>query len=254
VTGTVASIPLISSSIMSKKIAEGTGALILDVKYGSGAFMAEPERARLLAHTMVRLGDAHGVKTIAQLTPMKTPLGRAVGNALEVTEALEVLHGDGPPDVRALTIDLASLMLGLVGLDADPVAALDDGSAYEVYRRMIAAQGGDPDAPMPTASFIEVVAAHREGFVRRVDALAVGVAAWRLGAGRARKEDPVSATAGVLCLVREGDHVGKGQPLFELHADDDAHLDLGREAMRHAVEIGDEPRPLDDVVVDLIRS
>jgi thymidine phosphorylase len=254
VTGTVASIPLISSSIMSKKIAEGTGALVLDVKYGSGAFMAEPERARLLAHTMVRLGDAHGVKTIAQLTPMKTPLGRAVGNALEVTEALEVLHGDGPPDVRALTIDLASLMLGLVGLDADPVAALDDGSAYEVYRRMIAAQGGDPDAPMPTASFIEVVAAHREGFVRRVDALAVGVAAWRLGAGRARKEDPVSATAGVLCLVREGDHVGKGQPLFELHADDDAHLDLGREAMRHAVEIGDEPRPVDDVVVDLIRS
>ncbi|HEV7958284.1 MAG TPA: thymidine phosphorylase, partial [Acidimicrobiales bacterium] len=232
VTGTVASIPLISSSIMSKKIAEGTGALVVDVKFGSGAFMAEPERARLLAHTMVRLGDAHGVKTIAQLTPMNTPLGRAVGNALEVTEALEVLHGDGPADVRALTIDLASLMLGLVGLNADPVAALDDGSAYEVYRRMIAAQGGNPDAAMPTATLIEVVTATRAGFVRRVDALTVGVAAWRLGAGRARKEDPVSATAGILCLVREGDHVEKGQPLFELHADDDGHLDLGREAMR----------------------
>jgi thymidine phosphorylase len=253
VTGTVASIPLISSSIMSKKIAEGTGALVVDVKFGSGAFMAEPERARLLAHTMVRLGDAHGVKTIAQLTPMNTPLGRAVGNALEVTEALEVLHGDGPADVRALTIDLASLMLGLVGLNADPVAALDDGSAYEVYRRMIAAQGGNPDAAMPTATLIEVVTATRAGFVRRVDALTVGVAAWRLGAGRARKEDPVSATAGILCLVREGDHVEKGQPLFELHADDDGHLDLGREAMRAGVEIGDEPRPADDVIFDLVR-
>jgi thymidine phosphorylase len=253
VTGTVASIPLISSSIMSKKIAEGTGALVVDVKFGSGAFMAEPERARLLAHTMVRLGDAHGVKTIAQLTPMNTPLGRAVGNALEVTEALEVLHGDGPADVRALTIDLASLMLGLVGLNADPVAALDDGSAYEVYRRMIAAQGGNPDAAMPTATLIEVVTATRAGFVRRVDALTVGVAAWRLGAGRARKEDPVSATAGILCLVREGDHVEKGQPLFELHADDDGHLDLGREAMRAGVEIGDEPRPADNVIFDLVR-
>jgi thymidine phosphorylase len=239
---------------MSKKIAEGTGALVIDVKYGTGAFMAEPEQARLLAHTMVRLGDAHGVKTIAQLTPMNTPLGRAVGNALEVTEALEVLQGGGPGDVRALTIDLASLMLGLVGLDTDPVAALDNGSAYEVYRRMIAAQGGDPEATMPMASLIEVVTAHREGFVRRVDALTVGVAAWRLGAGRARKEDPVSATAGVLCLVHEGDHVEKGHALFELHADDDAHLDLGREAMRRAVEIGDEPRPTDDDVVDLVRS
>ncbi len=254
VTGTVAAIPLISSSIMSKKIAEGTAALVIDVKYGSGAFMAEPERARLLARTMVRLGEAHGVNTIAQLTPMNTPLGRAVGNALEVTEALEVLHGGGPSDVRALTIDLAQLMLELAGVDADPVAALDDGFAYDVYRRMIAAQGGNPDAPMPVASHIEVVAAARAGFVRRVDALGVGVAAWRLGAGRARKEDPVSATAGVVCLVREGDHVEKGQPLFELHADDDEHLDLGREAMRHAVEIGDEPRPIDAITFDLVRS
>jgi thymidine phosphorylase len=254
VTGTVASIPLISSSIMSKKIAEGTRALVIDVKYGSGAFIGEPERARVLARTMVRLGEAHGVKTIAKLTPMSTPLGRAIGNALEVTEALEVLHGDGPRDVRALTLDLASLMLELADIDGDPVAALDDGSAYDVYRRMIAAQGGDPDAAMPTANLVEVVTATRAGFVRTIDALTVGVAAWRLGAGRARKEDPVSATAGVLCLVREGDHVDKGQPLFELHADDDAHLDLGRDSMRHAVEIGDEPRPAYDVIYELVRS
>ncbi len=254
VTGTIESIPLISSSIMSKKVAEGTEALVLDVKFGSGAFIHDLERARVLAHTMVRLGEAHGVKTVAKLTPMDAPLGRAIGNALEVTESVDVLHGAGPSDVRRLTIELAAIMLELVGLDADPAAKLDDGSAFEVYRRMIAAQGGDPDAVMPTASLVEVVSATRSGFVRRIDAMAAGVAAWRLGAGRARKEDPVSATAGVLCLVREGDHVEKGQPLYELHADDPALLDLGRDEMSHAVAIGDEPPKVDDANYMLVRA
>jgi thymidine phosphorylase len=243
VTATVASIPLISSSIMSKKIAEGTSALVLDVKFGTGAFIKEVTQAQELAHTMVRLGQEHGVKTVAQLTPMSTPLGRAVGNALEVTESVEVLRGGGPDDVRDLTLALARLMLELVGLEVDPASKLDDGSAYETYRTMIAAQGGDPDAELPVAALREFAVAPRAGYVHRVDALAVGVAAWRLGAGRARKEDRVSAAAGVLCLVREHDQVEAGQPLFELHADDRAHLEQGFEAIADAVSIQDEDIP-----------
>jgi thymidine phosphorylase len=243
VTATVASVPLISSSIMSKKIAEGTSALVLDVKFGTGAFIKELTEAQELARTMVRLGLEHGVKTVAHLTPMSTPLGRAVGNALEVTESLDVLRGAGPSDVRDLTLDLARIMLELVGLDVDPATKLDDGSAYETYRAMIAAQGGEPDAELPVAALREVVVATRAGFVNRVDALAVGVAAWRLGAGRARKEDTVSAAAGVLCLVQEHERVEAGQPLFELHADDQAHLELGLDAVRNAVTIGDVDIP-----------
>jgi thymidine phosphorylase len=243
VTATVASIPLISSSIMSKKIAEGTSALVLDVKFGAGAFIKDVATAEELAHAMVRIGLGHDVKTVAQLTPMSTPLGRAVGNALEVTESVDVLRGGGPSDVRELTLDLARLMLELVGLDVDPATKLDDGSAYQTYREMIMAQGGDPDAVMAVAAIREVVVAARDGYVSRVDALDVGVAAWRLGAGRARKEDAVSAAAGVLCLVREHDHVEAGQPLFELHADDQAHLALGREAIVNAVSIEDADIP-----------
>ena len=244
VTATVASIPLISSSIMSKKIAEGTSALVLDVKFGSGAFIKELAQAEELAHTMVRLGHGHGVKTVAQLTPMSTPLGRAVGNALEVAESVEILRGGGPSDVRELTLELARLMLDLVGLDVDPATKLDDGSAYETYRAMITAQSGDVDAELPVAALRDVVVASRAGVVQRVDALTVGVAAWRLGAGRARKEDRVSAAAGVLCLVREHEHAEAGQPLFELHADDQAHLDAGREAIADAVSIGDHDSPV----------
>jgi len=243
VTSTVESIPLISSSIMSKKIAEGTSALVLDVKFGTGAFIKEFVRAEELAHTMVRLGIQHGVKTVAQLTPMSTPLGRAVGNALEVTESVDVLRGGGPSDVRELTLELARLMLDLVGIDVDPATKLDDGSAYETYRAMITAQGGDVDAELPVAAVREVVVATRAGFVERVDALRVGVAAWRLGAGRARKEDSVSAAAGVLCLVREHERVEAGQPLFELHADDQAHLDVGTDAIADAVVISDHDAP-----------
>ena len=244
VTGTVESIPLISSSIMSKKIAEGTQALVLDVKVGRGAFIKTIERARELASTMVALGEDHGVSTVAQLTAMDQSLGRAVGNALEVIESVEVLRGGGPADVRELTVALARTMLGLVGIDADPQAKLGDGSAYEVYRSMIIAQGGDPDAVLAPASEHDVVTAGASGYVTSVDALRVGVAAWRLGAGRARKEDPVSAGAGVMCLVREGDQVAAGEPLFELYADDDEHLARGREAIQGAVTIGeDQPSP-----------
>ena len=241
VTGTVESIPLISSSIMSKKIAEGTHALVLDVKVGRGAFIKEYERARELAAAMVALGHQHGLATVAQLTSMDEPLGRAVGNALEVTESVEVLRGGGPSDVRELTLSLARSMVELVGIDVDPATALDNGSAYAVYCAMIRSQGGDPDAPLAIGASRDTVEAARDGIVQSVDALDVGVAAWRLGAGRARKEDPVSAAAGVVCLVRRGDTIEAGQPIFELHADDDAHLERGRAALEHALVIGPDP-------------
>lgn len=220
VTGTVEAIPLIASSIMSKKIAEGTGALVLDVKVGSGAFMKSVDDARELARTMVELGEVHGVRTVALLTEMSTPLGRAIGNAVEVTESVEVLAGGGPADVVELTLALAREMLDAAGLpDADPAAALRDGRAMDSWRAMLRAQGGDPDAPMPVANEVEVVRAEADGFVAAVDAYAIGVAAWRLGAGRARKEDPVSVPAGVVLNKRPGDPVRAGEPLYELRAD-----------------------------------
>jgi thymidine phosphorylase len=254
VTGTVESIPLISSSIMSKKIAEGTAALVLDVKVGRGAFIKTIDRARELATAMVSLGSSHGVATVAQLTSMDQPIGRAVGNALEVTESVEILHGRGPLDVRELTLGLARTMLELVGIREDPGAKLDDGSAYEVYRQMITAQGGDPDATLEVAEFKDVVLSPQDGIVQSVDALNVGVTAWRLGAGRARKEDPVSAGAGVMCLVREGDYVEAGQPLFELFADDDDHLASGRESIAHAVTLGEEPARAGRILLEKIAA
>jgi thymidine phosphorylase len=252
VTGTVESIPLISSSIMSKKIAEGTSALVLDVKVGRGAFIKTIDRARELAATMVRLGTDHGVATVAQLTSMSAPLGRCVGNGLEVTESVDVLRGGGPDDVRTLTVALATIMTELVGLQVDPATKLDDGSAYEVYRRMIAAQGGDPDATMPIADRRQVVVAPHDGIVQSVDALDVGVAAWRLGAGRARKEDSVSVAAGVVCLVREGDAIIAGQPMFELHADDDTHLQAGVDAIAGAIVLGEQPVNVPPVLLERI--
>ena len=252
VTGTVESIPLISSSIMSKKIAEGTHALVLDVKVGRGAFIKSLERARELARTMVELGHAHGVATVAQLTAMDQPLGRAVGNALEVQESVDVLRGDGPEDVRELTLSLARTMLELVGIDVDPATRIDDGSAYDLYRRMIAAQGGDPDAELARGSHHHVVTAAHDGIVQSVDALGVGVAAWRLGAGRARKEDPVSAGAGVMCLVREGDFVVAHQPLFELFADDAEHLERGRASIENAVTLGDHATEVAPILLERV--
>jgi thymidine phosphorylase len=248
VTGTVEAIPLIASSIMSKKIAEGTGALVLDVKVGSGAFMKSLEHARELAATMVELGTAHGVKTVALLTDMSTPLGLAVGNAVEVEESVEVLAGGGPADVVELTLALAREMLAAVGLsDVDPAAALAGGRAMDSWRAMVRAQGGDPEAPLAQAAEREEVRAEKAGYVASVDAMAIGVAAWRLGAGRARKEDDVSPAAGVVLHRRPGDRVRKGDILYEVRADDAARIPAGLEAATPAVRITPsrpEPTPL----------
>ncbi len=252
VTGTVESIPLIASSIMSKKIAEGTAALVLDVKVGSGAFMPDRTSAWQLAQTMVRLGQAHGVRTSALLTRMDTPLGRAVGNAVEVAESVATLRGEGPADLVAVTLALAAEMLRLAGIDADPAAALADGRALDRYRAMIAAQGGDPDAELPVARHAELVTAPSAGWLRALDARAVGIAAWRLGAGRARKEDPVSAAAGVICLAKPGDQVEVGQPLLELRGDDQGRFGRARQALTDAIEIGNEPPPPAEPVIDRI--
>ena len=239
VTGTVESIPLIASSIMSKKIAEGTASLVLDVKVGTGAFMKDADRARELAQTMVELGAAHGVRTVALLTDMSTPLGYAVGNAVEVAESVEVLAGGGPPDVVELTLTLAREMLDAAGLpDADPAAALADGRAMDAWRALITAQGGDPDATLPRAAETEVVRSTVDGQVTAVDAYRIGVAAWRLGAGRARKEDPVSAGAGVVLHRRPGDRVSAGDALYELRTDDPGRIDAARAAADGAVVIG----------------
>ena len=239
VTATVESIPLIASSIMSKKIAEGSAALVLDVKVGSGAFMKTIDDARELARTMVELGAAHGTRTVALLTDMSTPLGRTAGNALEVVEAVEVLAGGGPPDVVELTLALAREMLaGAWLVDVDPADALRNGSAMDVWRRMITAQGGDPDAPLPTAQERHVVSAPADGVLVQLDALAVGVAAWRLGAGRARKEDPVSASAGVIMHAKPGDIVHAGDPLLELCADDAGRFERALAAVESAYTIG----------------
>jgi len=241
VTGTVESIPLIASSIMSKKIAEGTAALALDVKVGGGAFMTDLPRARELARTMVGIGEDNGVRTAALITDMDAPLGRAVGNALEVRESLEVLEGGGPPDVIEVTLALAEEMLALAGVDADPAAALADGRAMDRWRRVIRAQGGDPDAPLPAAPLVEEVRAEAVGVVEHVDAMAVGLAAWRLGAGRAQRGHPVSPGAGVILRAVPGDEVAKGQVVAELHADDEARLESGRAALAGAFRVGQGP-------------
>ncbi|MEU5883113.1 thymidine phosphorylase [Spirillospora sp. NPDC047279] len=239
VTGTVESIPLIASSIMSKKIAEGTGALVLDVKVGSGAFMKTVENARELAETMVGIGTDAGLRTVALLTAMDRPLGRAVGNAVEVAESVEVLAGGGPDDIVELTLALAREMLGAAGLSGgkDPADALRDGSAMDVWRRMISAQGGDPDAALPVANETHVVTAPSDGVLTRLDAYGVGVAAWRLGAGRARKEDPVSFGAGVICHAKPGDKVTAGQPLLTLLADDPSRFERALESLDGAFKI-----------------
>jgi len=239
VTGTVESIPLIASSIMSKKIAEGSAALVLDVKVGSGAFMKTVEDARELARTMVDLGTAHGTRSVALLTDMSTPLGRTAGNALEVEESLEVLAGGGPPDVVELTLALAREMLTSAGLGrVDPADALRNGKAMDVWRRMIRAQGGDPDASLPTARERHVVSSPADGVLVRLDARAVGEAAWRLGAGRARKEDPVLAEAGVIMHAKPGEIVHAGDPLLELHTDDARRFERALTAVESAYTIG----------------
>ncbi|MGL6233768.1 MAG: thymidine phosphorylase [Segniliparus sp.] len=238
VTGTVESIPLIASSIMSKKIAEGTGALVLDVKVGSGAFMQNVERARELAETMVAIGTDAGVRTTALLTGMDVPLGLAVGNALEVAESVDVLRGEGPSDVRELTLVLAEEMLRLAGIDPGKAReALDSGKAHEAWRAMVRAQGGDPDAPLPKAAYQETVVAPRPGRVAKADARGIGVAAWRLGAGRERQGDPVSFGAGVLLAKRPGDLVAAGEPLATMFADEAGRFDRARDLLAASFEI-----------------
>ncbi len=244
VTGTVEAVPLIASSIMSKKIAEGTGALVLDVKVGSGAFMKTEEQARVLAQTMVQLGVDAGVNTVALLTDMSTPLGLTAGNALEVRESLEVLAGGGPPDVVELTLNLAQEMLEAAGISADPEQVLKDGRAMDSWRRMIAAQGGDPSAELPTAKHTQHVLAPADGVLVSLDAMAVGVSAWRLGAGRSRKEDPVQAAAGVEMHVKPGGEVRAGEPLFTLHTDTPERFESAEAALEGGYQIapyGDRP-------------
>lgn len=239
VTGTVESIPLIASSIMSKKIAEGTDALVLDVKTGSGAFMKTEEDSRELARRLVGLGKAAGVNTSALITRMDVPLGYACGNGIEVAEAIEVLAGGGPSDVVELTVALARRMVEAAGLDADPEQVLASGAAMDVWRAMIRAQGGEPDAALPIAKHSDDLHAPHDGVVTDIDAMSVGIAAWRLGAGRARKEDPVQAAAGVLLRVRPGDRVVTGQPLATLLTDTPEAIDRSRAALEGAFTLGD---------------
>ena len=253
VTGTVEAIPLIASSIMSKKIAEGTGSLVLDVKVGSGAFMKTVQDARELARTMVDLGTDAGVTTVALLTDMSTPLGLTAGNALEVQESVDVLAGGGPADVVELTVTLAREMLAAAGKpDADPAQALRDGRAMDVWRRMIAAQGGDPAAPLPVAREQHVVTADSTGVLQRLDALDVGVAAWRLGAGRARKEDPVQAGAGVQLHAKPGDRVTAGEPLLTLHTDTPERFERALDSLQGAWSIGESAEAIPPLVIDRI--
>ncbi len=254
VTGTVEAIPLIASSIMSKKIAEGTGALVLDVKVGSGAFMKDLEKARELAETMVALGTDAGVTTVALLTDMSTPLGLTAGNALEVRESVEVLEGGGPADVVELTLALAREMLRAAGSDVDPAQKLADGSAMDAWRRMIAAQGGDPSAPLPTSRESHVVTAPASGVLTRLDALAVGLASWRLGAGRARKEDPVQAGAGVELHAKPGDTVVEGQPLLTLHTDEAERFERAQAALEGGIDVAPEGTAYDatPIVIDRV--
>jgi thymidine phosphorylase len=255
VTGTVESIPLIASSIMSKKIAEGTGALVLDVKVGSGAFMKSTDQAQELARTMVELGTDAGVTTVALLTDMSTPLGLTAGNALEVRESVEVLAGGGPPDVVELTLALAREMVTAAGLErVDPADRLADGSAMDTWRAMIRAQGGDPDADLPTARESHIVQAAASGVLTRLDAYAVGVAAWRLGAGRARREDPVQAAAGVSMHAKPGQTVQRGQPLLRLHTDTPDRFDRAIEALEGAYEIAEEEVGSTPLVIDRIAA
>jgi thymidine phosphorylase len=243
VTATVEAIPLIASSIMSKKIAEGTSALVLDVKTGAGAFMSDPQKAKELAHVMVGLGKRAGVKTIALVTAMDIPLGLTAGNALEVRESVEVLAGGGPSDIVELTVLLAREMLETVGItNVDPAKMLKNGKAMDVWRQMISAQGGDPDAKLPTAKENLTVTAQSSGTILSMDAMKVGLAAWRLGAGRSRQGEAVQAGAGIEIHAKPGDVVAAGAPLYTLHTDTPAAFARAQESLTNSVTIGDLPK------------
>lgn len=252
VTATVEAIPLIASSIMSKKIAEGAGGLVLDVKTGNGAFMSDPARARELARTMVAIGNDAGVRTRALITAMDVPLGFAVGNAVEVAESVEVLAGGGPSDVVDLTIALAREMLDLAGIDADPMEAIANGRAMDHWRRMIRAQGGDPDAPLPKARHEHPIMAPVSGTLTELQAFGIGVAAWRLGAGRARKEDQVSHAAGIMLHAKPGDVVTQGEPIMTLLTDDESTIPRAQEALEGVFTIDGPAQDRLPLIVDRI--
>lgn len=252
VIGAVECIPLIASSIMSKKIAEGTQSLVLDVKAGRGAFMKDFAKAKQLAETMVEIGNNAGVKTVALITQMETPLGNAVGNALEVSESIDVLNGKGPSDVIEITLALAKEMLNLAGINKDPAEGLKNGSAFNVWKNMIKAQGGNPDAEIPVAEKKEYILASKSGYITDLNAYSIGLSAWRLGAGRAKKEDAVSKTAGIICLAKEGTFVEKDQPVLELHIDDETRITSAKEALLDAFEIGPEPKEKRKIVLERI--
>lgn len=255
VTGTVEAIPLIASSIMSKKIAEGTASLVLDVKVGSGAFMKSLDRARELAQVLTQLGADAGVKTSALLTDMSTPLGRKVGNSLEVEEAVEVLAGGGSKDLIEITVALATEMLRLSGkADVDVAPALRDGRAMDKWVQMVSAQGGDAKAELPKARHQQVVYATDSGYLNKLDALAVGTASWRLGAGRARKEDPVQFGAGVILHAKRGEKVTKGEPLLTLFTDEENRFARAIEALAGGIEIGAESTDQPALILDRIQS
>lgn len=253
ITSTVDCVPLIASSIMSKKIAAGADSLILDVKVGSGAFMKDLDHARELARTMVDLGNDAGVHTRALLTDMSTPLGKKIGNSLEIEETVEVLAGGGPEDVVKLTCELARNMLEMAGIhDADVEERLKDGRAMDVWKRMVRAQGGDPEAPMARAEHTHEVVADRDGYLMELDALALGVGSWRLGAGRARKEDPVQLTAGIEIHADLGQKVVKGQKLLTLHTETPDKFDRALESIMPGIVIGDEQPAERQIILDRI--
>ena len=252
VTHTVDSIPLIASSIMSKKIAEGTEALVLDVKAGSGAFMVDFEQARTLAKTMVELGENSGMKTVALITSMETVLGNNAGNALEVSESLEVLEGGGPKDLVEVTLALAQEMLDLSNVDLDPGEVLASGKPREVFEEMVSAQGGDLSKGLPVAEYKKTINASATGYLSKLDCRSVGLAAWRLGAGRAKKEDSVSPTAGVICLAKPGDYINTGEPVLELHGDRENCFDSAIDALEGAIEISDTTPDDSPLILDKI--
>ena len=253
VTGTVEAIPLIASSIMSKKIAEGTAALVLDVKVGSGAFMKTLDSARELAQTLVQLGNDASVKTSALLTNMSTPLGKKIGNSLEVEESIEVLQGGGPSDVVELTVELAREMLALAGKPVDdPSENLNNGLAMDVFRKMIHAQDGNLDSPLPKAKHQHEVFANEDGYIAELDALAVGVASWRLGAGRERKEDPVSFGAGIELHAQLGEAVTKGSKLMTLHSDSEEKFARALQALEGAWSTSKSPVPAKTIILERV--
>jgi pyrimidine-nucleoside phosphorylase len=260
VTATVDNVSLIASSIMSKKLAGGAGAIVLDVKVGDGAFMKTRDDARLLAETMLELGRRSGRRVVCLLTAMDQPLGGAVGNALEIRETIATLRGDGPPDLTELMLAACGHLLALSDLGVDEregrrraEAAVQDGSAFAHYERWIRAQGGDPaESALPVAPVVRVVEAPRAGVVERLGAVAVGTAALRLGAGRTVKDDRIDHAVGVRCLKKRGDRVERGEPLAEVHARTDVAAERAEQDVLAAYGVGEDRPEAVEIVLETL--